>query len=204
MTAAITGGLHGAHAPVTYERAVHVDGLGHTNEIFLAYWLDAETEKAWAADHPLDSWAAPELTAEGGPIGLWSETLWAPVDHFETSYSYDSPSWGLASRFPAEPNVYHSYHGAMRDRIAAAEDGGLAGEAEYPPRTGPVESAGRHLVVTTPGTSASSAARRAGNSARTRNVPGSNSASCPSTGRASTISPVIPERAGACLLASST
>ncbi|GAA2887386.1 phenylacetaldoxime dehydratase family protein [Streptosporangium fragile] len=151
VVAGITDRLHGAHAPVTYERATHVDGLGYTNEIILAYWLDAEAEKSWGAEHPLDSWAGPELTAEGGPIGLWSETLRAPVDHFETSYSYDSPSWGLASRFPAAPNIYHSYNGAMRDRIAAAEDGGLAGEAEHLPQAGPVEPAGRHLVVTTPG-----------------------------------------------------
>ncbi|MEU0487358.1 phenylacetaldoxime dehydratase family protein [Streptosporangium sp. NPDC006013] len=145
----IVAALDGAHAPVTYERATHVDALGHVNDIVLAYWLDAEAENAWSAEHPLDSWADPDLTAKGGPIGLWTEVLRAPVDHFETSYSYDSPSWGLASRFPTALNIYHSYSGAMRDRIAAAEDGGLVGEAESV-ETERVDSAGRHLVVATP------------------------------------------------------
>ncbi|MDP9867945.1 MULTISPECIES: phenylacetaldoxime dehydratase family protein [Streptosporangium] len=149
VLARMLDGFGGAHAPVTYEHATHVDRRGYTNDVLLAYWLDAGAEKAWSAAHPLGSWADPGLTAAGGPIGLWTEVLWAPPDHFETSYSYDSPSWGLASQFPAALNVCHSYPGSMRDRIAAAEDGGLAGEVASV-QAGPVDSAGRHLVVATP------------------------------------------------------
>ncbi|MBO4270874.1 phenylacetaldoxime dehydratase family protein [Microbispora triticiradicis] len=151
VLAGVVGSLNGAHAPVTYERAVHVDRLGYTNDIVLAYWLDADAEKCWSEEHPLGSWAEPELTAKGGPVGLWTEVLRAPADHFETSYSYDSPAWGLASQFPAALNAYHSYPGSMRDRIPAAEDAGLAGEVDSVVPAAPADSAGRHLVVTTPG-----------------------------------------------------
>lgn len=150
VLAGVVGRLRGTHAPVTYELATHIDRLGYTNDIVLAYWLDADSEKSWSEENPPGSWASPELTAKGGPIGLWTEVLRAPADHFETSYSYDSPSWGLASRFPTELNPSHSYPGSMRDRIPAAEDGGLAGEVDSVVQAEPADSAGRHLVVTTP------------------------------------------------------
>ncbi|WP_182886058.1 phenylacetaldoxime dehydratase family protein [Microbispora sp. H10885] len=118
VLAGVVGSLHGAHAPVAYEHAAHVDRLGYTNDVILAYWLDGDAEKSWSEEHPLGSWAAPELTAKGGPIGLWTEVLRAPAGHFETSYSYDSPTWGLASQFPAVPNANPQETGCLSARLA--------------------------------------------------------------------------------------
>ncbi|MFA0789927.1 phenylacetaldoxime dehydratase family protein [Microbulbifer echini] len=63
-----------------------------------------------------------------GKCGVWYEALAAPRSHFEVSSSLPTADWGLFRHFETCTQRDHAYWGAMRDRIAAAENNGLPGQ----------------------------------------------------------------------------
>ena len=110
------------------ERVGHVDARGAYNDIAIAYWNTPEAMRAWLApEGPFG--AIAELAAESG-AGAWYEAIAAPRSHYEINASTPDLQWGLAREYDTYLEPYHAYWGAMRDRIAAAEDGGLPGAIE--------------------------------------------------------------------------
>ena len=107
------------------ERVGHVDGRGANNDIAIAYWHRPDAMRAWlSADGPFG--AIAEHAADAG-AGAWFEAITAPRSHYEINASTPDLRWGLASDYDTYLEPYHAYWGSMRDRIAAAEDGGLPG-----------------------------------------------------------------------------
>ena len=107
------------------ERVGHVDGRGAYNDIAIGYWKTPDAMRAWLApDGPFGSFA--DVASESG-CGAWYEAIVAPRSHYEINASTPDLAWGLAIEFDCELEPYHAYWGSMRDRIAAAEDGGLPG-----------------------------------------------------------------------------
>lgn len=138
--------LDGDHAPWRWERCTHVDTQGYRNDIILAYWHRQSDFMAWRARPDVAAWADAEHD-----VGLWMEVLNCPIPQMETSYSNESPTWGLADQCPVYLDEYHGYFGAMRDRIPAAEDKGLPGELrQLPLRDIQQETRGRRLNVDLP------------------------------------------------------
>lgn len=143
----LAGLLDSEHPPVSVERAAHVDPEGFRTDIVLAYWAHPAHHLAWRRTRVVCDWFASLCT---GPVGGWREAVAAPRSHMETSGSTADVRWGLGGwRGETTGQPVHAFYGAMRDRIDAAEDGGL------PPAIGPLTrrvhaSRGAHLVADLP------------------------------------------------------
>jgi aldoxime dehydratase len=97
-----------------------VDEAGARNEILLAYWRTARDFASWRAEP-----AVCQCLEAVHPVGLWMEAFSCPQPQMETSYSNETANWGLAAGCPKFLERQHSYAGAMRDRMVAAENDGL-------------------------------------------------------------------------------
>lgn len=107
------------------ERVGHLDAQGAYNDIAVSYWKTPDAMCSWLSlEGPFGSFADPLV--EGGR-GMWYESLSAPRSHYEINASTPDINWGLSMEFDSELEPNHAYWGSMRDRIAAAEDGGLTG-----------------------------------------------------------------------------
>jgi hypothetical protein len=107
------------------ERVGHADAQGAYNDIAIGYWQTPDAMRAWLSpDGPFGAFV--DVASENG-CGAWVEAIVAPRSHYEINASVPDLNWGLASEYDSELERYHAYWGAMRDRIAAAEDGGLPG-----------------------------------------------------------------------------
>ena len=139
--------LVGASAPWRREQCTHVDAFGYRNDVTVAYWQHREDFQLWRQRADVVEWADA-----AHPFGVWIEALTCPIPQMETSYSTAEPAWGLAPRCPVHLDPDHGYFGAMRDRIPAAEDRGLAAEVDrLPERDLEQDTEGRHLRVDLPG-----------------------------------------------------
>jgi hypothetical protein len=146
LRSAIERSLSGEHAPDLRDRCRHVDAQGRLNEVVLAYWRERSAYDAWAGG-PARAWSDE---VPDGETGWWRETFTAPLDQLETSYSNAASRWGVGGTMPKAVNEFHSYFGAMRDRIAAAEDDGLPGELAALPAPRPADGRGRLVTVRAP------------------------------------------------------
>jgi hypothetical protein len=102
-----------------------VDASGAYNDIAIAYWQTPAAMRGWLAANDAFG-AVADLASESG-AGAWYEAIVAPRSHYEINGSTPDLAWGLASEFESYLEPCHAYWGAMRDRIEAAEDGGLPG-----------------------------------------------------------------------------
>jgi hypothetical protein len=107
------------------ERVGHLDAQGAYNDIAIAYWRTADAMAAWLA--PEGPFGSVLDAAADGPCGVWYEAIVAPRSHYEINASTPDLRWGLSIDYDCVEEPYHAYWGSMRDRIAAAEDGGLPG-----------------------------------------------------------------------------
>ena len=138
--------FNGEAAPWRWECCTHVDTMGYRNDIVCAYWQRQDDFSSWRERADV-----AELANTIHPIGFWIEALTCPIPQMETSYSNAEPDWGLADKCPVNVDDYHGYFGSMRDRIEAAEDGGLpAAQRELPASDVEQETFGRHLQVDLP------------------------------------------------------
>ena len=107
------------------ERVGHLDAQGAYNDIAVSYWVTSEAMCSWLSlQGPFGSFADALVEGE---CGMWYEALSAPRSHYEINGSTPDINWGLSMEFESKLEPDHAYWGSMRDRIAAAEDGGLAG-----------------------------------------------------------------------------
>ena len=138
--------LGGDSGPWRSEPCTHVDNAGFCNEIFIAYWDTRKAFLTWKSAPRVREWL--ESVHD---VGHWLESFTCPLEQMETSYSNNISSWGLAGKLPKRLESQHSYFGAMRDRIEAAEDGGLPGVPDYPaPGDSEKDTSGRRQIVTLP------------------------------------------------------
>jgi phenylacetaldoxime dehydratase/aldoxime dehydratase len=125
----------------------------------------------WSSRTDMDRWLdGPfgELADRfvGPGVGAWFEAIAAPRSHYEANASTQTADWGMSRGRAEVLEPDHAYWGAMRDRIAAAEDDGLPGTlgaiAPQPPRQdgrGAVDvPAGTTFIRTVQGWSAASPA----------------------------------------------
>lgn len=108
-----------------FERVGHLDAQGAYNDIAISYWKTADAMRAWLAPNgPFGSFVGG-LSEDD--CGAWYEAIIAPRSHYEINASTPDLNWGLSMEYGSTLERDHAYWGAMRDRIAAAEDGGLPG-----------------------------------------------------------------------------
>ena len=137
--------------PDNVERSAFVDRAGARNLVSTAYWMSPARYRQWRQASGYEAWwLAPERAT--GPSGHFEEVLSVPTDRFETLFSTENlvgaAGTGQKIRGPIRE---HNYWGAMRDRIPAAFDNGLASRhGETLPRLGRDESRGLRLSVTVP------------------------------------------------------
>jgi len=145
--AELTGLLTGHPGILHHEHAYHEDGQGFHNDILLVYWEKPESFGEWRDSNAVNAFFARH---RDGETGVWIEALSAPADRFETSYSTGTADWGISKHHSSRETPVHAYYGAMRDRIAAAEDGGLPGFVGRLNRELGAQTRGLHLSVTLP------------------------------------------------------
>ena len=108
-----------------FERVGHLDAQGAYNDIAICYWKTPDAMRAWLSpDGPFGSFVSG---LPGGHCGVWYEAIIAPRSHYEINASTPDLNWGLSIEYESRLEPYHAYWGSMRDRIGAAEDGGLPG-----------------------------------------------------------------------------
>ena len=145
--AELTGLLEGHSELQHCERAYHTDGQGFHNDILLVYWQKPDSFSNWRADKTVNEFFARNRDNE---VGVWIEALSAPADRFETSHSTGAVDWGISRHHPTREDPIHAYYGSMRDRIQAAENGGLPGAIGRLNRELCAQTRGRHLSVELP------------------------------------------------------
>lgn len=143
----LTGLLEGAAGLLHHEHVFHQDDQGFRNDIVLAYWSEPDDFVRWRASDDPAGFIEQDWS---GDTGVWIEAFSSPSSHFETSYSRGSVDFGISCHHATREDPIHGYYGAMRDRIPAAEDGGLPATVSRLNRELRPDSKGRHLSVELP------------------------------------------------------
>lgn len=125
-----------------FERAGHVDPQGAYNDIAIAYWTCEDSMNDWL---PRGISELAVNIREGR--GFWYEALAVPRSRFEVSASMPIADWGLFRHFKVCEQRDHAYWGAMRDRIAEAEDDGLPGQLKKLEPVLPVEQSSEEIIL---------------------------------------------------------
>jgi phenylacetaldoxime dehydratase/aldoxime dehydratase len=146
--ATLSGLLDGADGLLHSEQGAFVDGREHHNSVAISYWQSPDAFARWRADPAATRFVETDRTDD---LGVWIEFLTCPRDRFEISNSTHRMNWGVSRHHHSREDPIHAYYGAMRDRIAAAEDGGLAGTVGRLNRERTDDTRGRHLTVDLPG-----------------------------------------------------
>ncbi len=139
--------VDGAAGLLHHEHVFHEDDKGFRNDILLAYWSEPDDFARWRAGDDPARFIEQDRT---GDTGLWIEAFSSPSGHFETSYSRGSVDFGISCHHATREDPIHGYYGAMRDRIPAAEDGGVPATVSRLNRELQPDSRGRHLSVELP------------------------------------------------------
>jgi len=143
----LMGLLEGAAGLLHHEHVFHEDDKGFRNDILLAYWSEPDDFARWRAGDDPARFIEQDRT---GDTGLWIEAFSSPSGHFETSYSRGTVDFGISCHHATREDPIHGYYGAMRDRIPAAEDGGVPATVSRLNRELQPDSRGRHLSVELP------------------------------------------------------
>jgi len=110
------------------ERVGHLDAQGAYNDIVICYWKTPNAMRAWLSPNgPFGSFVNGLVEDDRG---AWYEAIIAPRSHYEINASTPDLNWGLSMEYESTLEPDHAYWGSMRDRISAAEDGGLPGTIE--------------------------------------------------------------------------
>ncbi|MBN3782860.1 phenylacetaldoxime dehydratase family protein [Burkholderia sp. Ac-20345] len=136
-----------APAALHFERVREVDAQGYRNEVYLAYWRSAEAYRAWLANPSVAAFLARPLSGE---VGLWRESIIAPVKNLDPNGIVKARRWGVGRHLSHEWERFHGYYGSMRDRIPDGHSLSIEGGEQPLVAQPPVESRGRRLRVTPP------------------------------------------------------
>ncbi|NQV20849.1 MAG: phenylacetaldoxime dehydratase family protein [Rhodospirillales bacterium] len=138
-----------AWAPKLVERAHYVDAAGYTNDIFTAYWLDAENYRAWAAQPEVAAWWAGLPQDPASDVGFWREALMPDKDRFEFAAGNETKA-ASACFLDLKPCGKFGYWGGYRDRLPASRHDDFAAASDAPAEPVVRPTKGRRLTVVTP------------------------------------------------------
>jgi aliphatic aldoxime dehydratase len=140
--------LDGADGLLHSEQAAYTDGRDYHNTLAISYWQTPDAFARWRADPMVARFVEADRKDD---LGVWIELMTCPRDRYEINNSTLRMNWGVSRHHNSYEDPIHGYYGAMRDRIAAAEDGGLPGAVGRLNRARDDETLGRHLTVDLPG-----------------------------------------------------
>jgi aldoxime dehydratase len=112
------------HAPLHYERCRDTDAAGYLNEIYLIYWRSPVDFAAWLANPAVEAVLTRQLS---GTVGLWLESIIAPVGNLDPNGMLPRHEWGIGRHLTQAWERYHSYYGSMRDRMANGRVAAIGG-----------------------------------------------------------------------------
>lgn len=138
-----------ASAPKLVERSHYVDPDGYRNDLFMAYWLDVEDYRAWAARPDMAAWWAGLPQDPASDLGFWREVLMPDKDRFQFAAAGERKA-ASANFLDLKPCDKFGYWGGYRDRLPASvqDDFAPASEALTAPEVRATK--GRRLTVHTP------------------------------------------------------
>jgi aldoxime dehydratase len=139
--------LAGAAGLLHSERVFFDDATGCRNQLAISYWADSGAFASWRSSSAVTAFLQD---GHDDDVGIWLEFMSCPRDRFEINNSTRTISWGISRHYDTHEDPVHGYYGAMRDRIAAAEDGGLPGALGRLGRTRATDTRRRHLTVELP------------------------------------------------------
>lgn len=139
--------LAGAGGLLHSESVFFDDEKGCRNQISISYWADGDAFKSWRSSSAVATFFGAERDDD---VGLWLEVMSCPRDRFEINNSTRTIKWGVSRHHDTHEDPVHGYYGSMRDRIAAAEDGGLPGALGRLGHRRTTETRRRHLTVELP------------------------------------------------------
>ncbi len=143
----LEGLLRDAPGLLHSEQVFFEDEQGCRNDVVISYWSEAGDVGHWRDRADVQAF----FSRQRKQVGLWLESMSAPRERFEISNSTLRMDWGVSRHHPTREDPVHGYYGAMRDRIAAAEDGGLASPVGRLGRARRADTLGRHLSLSLPG-----------------------------------------------------
>lgn len=121
---------------------------GSSQAVLVTYWDDRESLESVLLSQDIEFVLA---RAEHGDVGVFIERFTSPRDHFEVNSSTPTASWGIAARYAWVDDSRIGYWGASRDRIDAAEDGGLPGLVTALDERRPVAGQNQRIEISIPG-----------------------------------------------------
>jgi hypothetical protein len=147
LMAELDAALAEAPAPLHYERCRGTDIAGYRNEVTLAYWRSRPDFEAWLENPAVDAFLAQPLS---GPLGLWRESIVAPIGNVDPNGMLPRHEWGIGRHLTQAWERYHSYYGSMRDRMANGRLPEIEGTDTKLVALPAVESLGRRLRIIPP------------------------------------------------------
>ncbi len=139
------------NGPIHFDRAIFQDTSHYENYVFMAYWDNPETYKAWLENAEVQEWWAGNQLDSDDKVGMFIEVATIPMTHFETIHSTKNNDSGVTHFLPLEQTKTHAFWGSMRKRMQASETDKLE-----PTHTAPLaeqvkkETFGKHLKVSAP------------------------------------------------------
>jgi hypothetical protein len=131
-------------APLHFERCRETDAAGYLNEIYLVYWRSPADFAAWRSNPAVKAVLARPFS---GLVGLWLESIVAPVGNLDPNGMLPRHEWGVGRHLPQAWERYHSYYGSMRDRMPNGRTADIEGPDLTLSRRQPANSFGRRLAV---------------------------------------------------------
>ncbi|HIF11363.1 MAG TPA: phenylacetaldoxime dehydratase family protein [Sneathiellales bacterium] len=131
------------------ERSHSVDASGYHNDIFMAYWLDIESYRAWAAQPEVAAWWAGLPQDPEQELGFWREVLMPDKDRFQFGGAGDRKA-GSGNFLKLAPCDKFGYWGGYRDRLAASKHDDFAAARDVLDAPQVRDTIGRRLSVITP------------------------------------------------------
>lgn len=117
---------------------------GRQDYLFLSYWRDGSEQKRWLAERDVSSFFNQPLQ---GAVGLWRESVVAPIAYLDPAGFKDRHEWGLGRHVKQEWERYHAYYGSMRDRMPHGHEPSIEGQSITLTTQPAVESRGKRLLI---------------------------------------------------------
>jgi len=133
-----------AGGPLHYELCRYAAPAGYREDIYLAYWRSGADMNAWRSNEAVDAFLSRPLS---GAVGLWLESIVAPVGNLDPNGMLSRHEWGIGRHLTQEWERYHSYYGSMRDRMPNGRTAEIEGTDDMLSRRASADSFGRRLRV---------------------------------------------------------
>jgi len=131
------------------ERSHYVDQDDFHTDVFMAYWLDVDSYRAWIESPRVAEWWADLPQDPAAELGFWREVLMPDKDRFQFGGAGDRKA-ASANFLELEPCNKFGYWGGYRDRLDASVHDDFAAAFDNLPAAKMRETKGCRLSVITP------------------------------------------------------